>query len=111
MAEPPIASKRSEERVAVGSGTPIHATLRGAFRSVGATVRDLSLSGVSLALNQAEPSIVVGDSVVVELADTSVTATVQRFDLDRPWEPICGLEFSDYAAEIANFVAAIAHTR
>jgi hypothetical protein len=111
MAEASIPIKRASERVAVGSGTPIHAILRGAFRSVGATVRDLSLTGVSLSLNQVEPSIVLGDSVVVELAGMSVTATVRRFDLDRPWEPICGLEFDDHADEIAKFVTAIANTR
>jgi hypothetical protein len=111
MAQQPLAGKRAKERVAVGSGAPIHATVRGTFRSVGATVRDLSLTGVSLSLNQVEPSIVVGDSVVVELADTSVTATVRRLNLERPWEPICGLEFADDADEVADFVTAIANTR
>jgi hypothetical protein len=76
---------RASQRVTVGSGTPIHATLLGPLRSVGATVRDVSLTGVSLALNQEEPSIVAGETVAVDVGDARVVGTVRHVDSDRPW--------------------------
>jgi hypothetical protein len=79
--------------------------------SVSATVRDASLTGISLALDRAAPEIAPGTAAVVTVGDVSITATVRRADQDRPWDPRCGLAFDGSTAEVAQFLGAIADAR
>jgi hypothetical protein len=100
---------RRRDRFIVSSACAV--TLSTPLASSAGTIRDVSLTGVSVALDRIEPKITVGTSAVVTVGDVYIAATVRHAEQDRPWDPIYGLQFDASAADVANFLTAVVGAR
>ena len=73
------------------------------FVSATGKIRNVSLTGVSVALDSMEPKITPGTSAMVTIGDTTIHAKVRHVgQQDRPWDPCYGLEFVATRGEIAR---------
>ncbi len=111
VAEESSGDRRLRDRVALGLSAPVAVTLATTVVGLSGVLREVSLGGARIALDEPPDRIEADVPASLWLGAVAVAVTIRHIDVSRPWEPSCGVRFTDEPAAVAEFLAAVATSR